>query len=58
MEKNYLVTSSSCNQYKTYDEAVNVAKRSAQKHGYDTVRIYELTAVVNTPVPEYEVVKL
>lgn len=44
--------------YETYDAAVEYAKRYAKTNQYDVVYVTEVVAVIKTPVPEYEVVKL
>ncbi len=44
--------------YKTYDEAVEAGQRSIQRNGYDTLYVTETVAVIKTPTPTYEVVKL
>lgn len=56
-EKHYIVTGTSDHsQYDTVDKATDQAKRyvgdKRRSSGYDTYNIYQLVAVVTSPVPE------
>lgn len=57
MEKHWKFAGSST-QFKTLDDCTEAAKRWTKQAGSDSVMVYEAVAVIKTPVPEYEVVKL
>jgi hypothetical protein len=56
-EKNFRISSSPWDDFKTYEEAERQAKITVEDEKRD-VLIYEAVSLVKYPLPDYEVVKL